>query len=516
MKRLGLLLFLTAAACHRDRDLRICEYNPGYCADADTDADVLTADGESEASTDSIVADSEPDAIGPDSAIDSVVADGDSDSPPSDAGSDADAAADSTTVDSAPEAAIDSAPIDSGPPDTCTCTPGEVVSVTGTCPGALEKKTKTCSSSCTWGAEVCAIPKGWTKIADPPTGFDGRVNAAATWTGGELFLHGGTPTLEGSAPFANGALYQLITNSWTLLPTTGAPSARSGHACVFTGVVVLCWGGQNGGSLFADGAEYTPLSAKWTALPAAPLGARSAHVGVWSTTTKELLIWGGSGSSSAFADGAAYNPTTNAWTPLPAAPISARRAPFGAWTGSELLVWGGSAWDGTRLTDGALYDPAKKTWRAIPAATLPAGIGANVGLSGGRLNYFGGLDSGGTIRWGGETTALDTFAWSSVPTPDAATFKARFLPSSWSVGDRWFLWSGYEDDGSGGVSFLTTGAAYDVKTKVWSTMDSTNAPTGRAFAVSLGIGIGGIVWGGNGKPGGGIMQPLRDGAVFVP
>lgn len=225
-----------------------------------------------------------------------------------------------------------------------------------------------------------------------------------------------------------------------------------------------------------------------------------------------MLVWGGTGSGY-YADGAAFDPVAGTWTALPTAPITARGSAFGAWTGTELLIWGGSDGSGTRFTDGALYNPSTKTWRKLSSGKLSGLPGMFAGLVGGQLVTFGGIDT--AIRWQGESAALDTLTWSDLPLT-SSTLDPRFFPVTWSFGSRWYVWSGYKDDGSGGVLFTPTGAAYDSSSRTWSAMPTTDAPLPRSFAATHTIAQGAIVWSGLGKPGGGILQNLRDGAVFVP
>jgi len=537
MKRWTLLL-VVLSGCHRDRDLKICEYNPGYCADA-------AAEAESDSSSGDAVVDSEVDSSATDSgtdgssdaAVDTEVDSSSTDTAAGDAGTDSpvETATDATVTDTAvadtavaDTAVADTAVADTAvadtmvadtattdtapPPDTCVCTPGEVVSVTGTCSGALEKKTKTCTSSCSWGADVCAIPKGWTKIADPPTGFEGRVVAAAASTGGEVFIHGGSLQPDGGGTaFADGAIYSIGKNAWTLLPTTGAPTARAGHTGVWNGLELVLWGGLNSSTYLNDGKIYSPLSKSWSGLPTAPIVGRHRHGAVWIASREEMVVWGGRTSAGDADDGAVYAASTNTWTALPAAPIAGRSLHVMAWTGTEVLVWGGVGTAG-RLNDGALFNPVTRTWRSIAASPVAGRTFPGAATLADRFAFFGGADPG-TLDNGATLTFAD-LKWTSIAAPPTAIFDPRSTPASWQSGSRLFVWSGLKEGGT--PTAIGGGASYDLTTGTWQSMPTASAPLPRIYATLGAVSAGAIVWSGIGQPSGGLFETLTDGAIYVP
>lgn len=110
-------------------------------------------------------------------------------------------------------------------------------------------------------------------------------------------------------------------------------------------------------------------------LAAAGLTGRSGASSVW--TGKELLVWGGStlvtSENRWLADGAALDPVANRWRPLPPAPIGPRSEAATVWTGSEMVVWGGTA-NSQMLTDGAAFNPETHRWRVIASQSSAGGI----------------------------------------------------------------------------------------------------------------------------------------------
>lgn len=485
-----LLLTVVLLGCHRDLEVDPCAHDPAACAETETDtASSESSSDDSGSQLDSADMDS---FVATDSAmpVDSVVAEvGDS----------------AMTVDSV---------VADVPTDTCVCTPGETVAVSGTCAGALEKKTKTCTSGCTWGAETCALPKGWTAIAEPPVTFEGRAFGASAWTGGELIVHGGGRSLDGSAtPFADGAIYRLSTNTWTLMPTTDAPAARSLHTGIWTGAEFIVWGGRSGSTYHATGSRYDSILKKWSALPPPTIAGRSSHVAVWAPTTGEMLVWGGTSASGTLADGAAYKTGLDSWTPMSAAPITGRSGAIAFWTGTEMLIWGGRDDVGPR-TDGALYNPLTKTWRTFSSSSAPARSIPSGNLIGTSFLFFGGTSAAGP-RGDGDELDLTKLIWLTMPTPSETILEKRVAHASWRGGGKLYVWSGFGDGGGGEIKMLTSGATYDLASRTWSSMSSSGAPSARGYATAASMTGGAIIWSGFGKPSGGIIDALHDGAIHV-
>src|SRR5947207_3114463 len=77
-----------------------------------------------------------------------------------------------------------------------------------------------------------------------------------------------------------------------------------------------------------------------TSVISAPDG-RQFQTAVW--TGSEMIVWGGSAPGGNFTTGGRYNPATDSWTAT-----STTNAPTGrwlhraVWTGSEMVVWGGA------------------------------------------------------------------------------------------------------------------------------------------------------------------------------
>jgi hypothetical protein len=138
--------------------------------------------------------------------------------------------------------------------------------------------------------------------------------------------------------------------NWTATTLAGAPDVRWYHTAVWTGSEMIVWGGYNYNTgQLQNGGKYDPATDSWTptAVPitcnptvdCAP-SARSQHSAVW--TGIEMIIWGGADFSGFFSTGGRYNPDTDTWkaTSTTNAPAS-RTWQTAVWTGSEMIIWGG-------------------------------------------------------------------------------------------------------------------------------------------------------------------------------
>ena len=78
--------------------------------------------------------------------------------------------------------------------------------------------------------------------------------------------------------FNDGAMYDASNDSWTPLPTQGAPAARFGHGAVWTGSEMLVFGGIGaGGAALTSAAAFNPATNTWRDLPATPARRHATH-----------------------------------------------------------------------------------------------------------------------------------------------------------------------------------------------------------------------------------------------
>lgn len=276
-----------------------------------------------------------------------------------------------------------------------------------------------CGHACDAGRS-CAAGKckgGWLGVGALPMGFVARSRAASVAIGDRAFFWGGQDG-AGNA-LDNGAIYNPADDSWKVLPKdTGSPSARIMASAVWTGSVVIVFGGtdSSGTTLYRDGSMYDPVANSWTALPANNnVSRRSAPYSFWDGT--RAFFWGGQNAMGAGIAGAdrfdltnwstsstmgdpgslavpgvafdgttlylmggqlngmrqdrvfAYSSTANIWTQLPKSGLSVRSSVFGAWDGTHFVVWGGRD-DNGPLKDGRYL--SGNTWTAVSALGAPS------------------------------------------------------------------------------------------------------------------------------------------------
>lgn len=216
-----------------------------------------------------------------------------------------------------------------------------------------------CNNNCNLNSGGRYNPKtdSWasTSISNAPSP---RFDHTAVWTGREMIVWGGTDAIPNTTYLRTGGRYDPRTDTWTPTSLVNAPLGRVDHTRVWTGSVMIVWGGVD--EFFNDtstGGKYDPTTDSWVATGVAN-GAptpRDSHSAVW--TGREMIIWGGTSPSSDFNDGKRYDPATDSWTPMTTVNAPFARADHTAvWTGNEMIVWGGISNDsGTLLNTGGRY-----------------------------------------------------------------------------------------------------------------------------------------------------------------
>ncbi len=178
-----------------------------------------------------------------------------------------------------------------------------------------------------------------------------RTRHSAVWTGTEMIVWGGYHPAGGYR--YDGGRYNLASNSWTPLPTNGAPYAGGLTKAIWTGTELIVWGGDSQGV----GGIYNLQSNAWRRINPqnAPTPNYSYDRIYW--TGAEMLVWG-------LNSGGRFNPVTGLWSPI--SQIGAPSGQFaGAWTGTELLVWQYNE------VFGARYSPAANVWLPLPIENGP-------------------------------------------------------------------------------------------------------------------------------------------------
>jgi len=211
----------------------------------------------------------------------------------------------------------------------------------------------------------------------------------------------------------------------------------------------------------------------WQPLPGAPIVGRLGPGAVWTGT--EMIVWGGSARSGEIErgyEGAAYNPATRTWRTIAPSPTGVQGGGVGVvWTGDEMVVWASNSPDGP--VGAAVYDPSTDSWRRLPSGPLGKREGYSSVWTGKELIVVGG--SLGDTLAKPVAAALDpgTGSWRLLPALNRIT---GLMPSPGVV------WDGHEVFVLGSVcanyvsSCTSTLLAYDPATDALRTIDLAKAP----------------------------------------
>lgn len=217
---------------------------------------------------------------------------------------------------------------------------------------------------------------------------------------------------------------------------------------VWTGHLVLSFGGGCCGGPDDYAAAYDPATNAWTPLPKSPLGAAWVR-GIW--TGRELIVIAQpTDQGQPSPNTAAYNPTTRTWRVL--APIpEPRTGATATWDGREILVVGGwttrSGHDGV-ATSNLAYNPATNTWRRLSAGDHGRVDHAAV-WTGRQLLVWGGgtINSATTFTPAAHGVAFTpaTGRWTALPT---SPLRGRMDPVMVWTGHAAIVWGGGMTDGA--------------------------------------------------------------------
>ena len=114
----------------------------------------------------------------------------------------------------------------------------------------------------------------------------------------------------GNGFFNSGGKLDILTNFWTLATNlSGAPALRSSHSVIWTGSLMIVYGGLGPGSsqftYYNNGGKYNPLTNTWEnlGLSNAPKN-RGSHKAVW--TDNQMVIYGGYDQNGVVSDNGRY------------------------------------------------------------------------------------------------------------------------------------------------------------------------------------------------------------------
>jgi len=344
----------------------------------------------------------------------------------------------------------------------------------------------------------------------------------AVWTGTRMLVWGGAEDFFSITRYNDGALYDPVSNTWTAISSTNAPTPRDSAAAVWTGRRMIIWGGFDGDNRLRSGGQYDLQRNRWQLLSTAgaPEGAVLMSA-VW--TGQEMIVWGGQEPTVALDvnTGARYNPQTNSWVPVTNPRNGGPRAEHPAvWTGAEMIVWGSYTLFSTPTNNGARYYPSTDTWLPTSMVNVPTTRYSPLAVwSGSEMIVWGGCSDGfcfTRLNTGGRYNPA-TDSWQPATTVNAA--EARYWFSAIWSGSEMIVWGGCDAQtcGPGGNSDpygLNNGGRYNPQTDSWQPLNITGAPRSRWLQTAVWTGNEMIVWGGiwGGGPfkTGGRYDPLTD------
>lgn len=355
------------------------------------------------------------------------------------------------------------------------------------------------------GARYNPTSDTWTPIGDYSLSL-GRHRAV--WTGDEMIVWGGSGY---GVLLAQGFRYDPLLDTWRSTSTTGAPPARMEHVAVWSGQEMLVWGGQGSTSsevpVDSAGGRYNPLSDTWTAMSESSAPTPRLHAtGVWTGT--ELIVWGGVTSSGTNLDtGARYDPRTDSWRPM-TMNLSARSGHTALWMGSRMLVWGGRTAGGTTAS-GAQWDPATELTTPLSQAGAPIPRTDHTAVwTGDAMLVWGGINSSFGLNTGGRYDPASD-SWTATSTVNAPA--GRLAHTAVWTGRKMIVWGGSPDTS---MSSMNTGGVYDPTAGgAWTPTTTSGAPSTTLHSAVWGSGLM-TIWG-DVPPGGSRYSVDSDGDGLV-
>jgi len=360
-----------------------------------------------------------------------------------------------------------------------------------------------------------AAPNSWvaTTTAGAPTK---RFIHTAVWTGSKMIVWGGGA--ESFDSFADGGLYDPATNRWKAVGSFNAPPARESASAVWTGSRMIVWGGaQFNGTVLSnkvlnDGGVYDPETDTWTRVSTSGAPSpRCCHTAVW--TGSEMIVWGGSAKAVSalptdyhdLNTGGIYEPVSNTWRPISTVGAPSPRDRHTAlWTGSRMIVWGGDDGKENDLSTGGIYDPVTDRWEAISNVGAPSGRDDHAGVwADSKMIIWGGYAGTHVTNTGGVYDPVSD-SWKATSTAGAPS--ARELVNGIAFRGRMIVfggWNGNADVNSGGI--------YDPVTDSWNPTPILGAPSGREQGSAVSTGSAMIIWGGYDG-----AHDLNSGGIYTP
>ncbi len=307
---------------------------------------------------------------------------------------------------------------------------------------------------------------------------------------------------------AGGGAYDPVTDTWTAISTTNAPTTQSYATAVWTGTEMIVWGGTDTGSgnPVNTGGRYNPATNTWKKLPTSGAPSpRLEHAAVWSGS--QMLIAGGRDNTTTPGGFYLYDPQTDAWSAWTSAggPYAQRHGHAAVWTGTAMIIWGGVDAAGNTLNTGTRFEPRSQSVIDITTTGAPAGrTYPSAVWTGSEMIVWGGYNNDGALATGGRYNP-STNSWQGMAT---TTLEGRYSHAAVWTGSEMIVWGGQPN----APSSYNDGARYAPANNRWTAVSLTGGPTYRTYHTGVWTGTEMIIWGGT-QP---RTSPFNTGGRYAP
>jgi len=196
----------------------------------------------------------------------------------------------------------------------------------------------------------------WSALPADPA--DCAENRQGAWAGERLVVFS-RPCLDpGSGGIEPGLYYRTTTfdpatDTWAGLPDSGVAGwgTWTAHGDKLVSLSIGAFGKAGTEGLAAPtemGGILDLASGTWSPLPGP---------GPDVTSVRDDVGYRGSAGDWVVAGRRMFDPATNQWRVMPPPPPGSAAVSSGVWTGTEILLWGGAAEDGSYVATGAAFTP---------------------------------------------------------------------------------------------------------------------------------------------------------------
>ena len=142
--------------------------------------------------------------------------------------------------------------------------------------------------------------------------------------------------------------------------------------------------------------------------------------------------------------------------------------------GIHMILWGGSASEGSFTNQGWIYDSVADSWQSTTILDAPiARIEHSAVIHDDKMFIWGGVDSGGQFLNNGGIYNITKDSWTLI-NPDKRSITKRKNHSASIVGSKMVIWGGSNE-----FDIISDGAIYDFNTGQWQTLLGYDQQNGR-------------------------------------